>query len=565
MAVLAVVALVGGRLVQLQTFAAPAYAASADEQRLRTTTLPALRGTISDRSGQALALSVQARAVFAEPHNIAKAVCEPDAKKPCDVPSIAAALAPVIGVEASEIAAKINRASKYVVLARGLDPKVGVQVRKLALPGIGVNAESRRVHPAGDLAANVLGFTDGEGKGLGGVESGWEKVLAGKDGKAVAQVDRGGRVIPTAEKSQVEPAPGRDVQLTIDRDLQWYAQDLLNKKVAETQAENGTVVVMDVQNGELLALASSPTFNPDDRRGVDPKALGNPAIRDVYEPGSVAKIVTAAGALEAGVVTPDTVLTVPDTIQVSRRTFHDSHSHPTERLTFTGVLVQSSNVGTIQIAQKLGPQRLYDAFKRFGFGEDSGLGLPGESDGTVHEVAKWSGTTLPTMAIGQGVDGNVVQIASVYQTVANGGVRVTPSIVKQVAGTAAKAPESRRVVSEEVAKQLRDMLEGVVTAEGTAPLAAIPGYRIAGKTGTAQRVVDGRYAAGNYTSSFIGFAPADAPRLVTAVVLQGTGKNGYYGGSVAGPVFKDVTSFALRSLKVPPTGTTPPTLRLTEK
>jgi cell division protein FtsI (penicillin-binding protein 3) len=415
----------------------------------------------------------------------------------------------------------------------------------------------------------VTGFTDRDGRGLAGVESGMQDVLAGKDGKTTAEVDKAGRVIPTGSTTSVVPVPGRGVQLTIDRDLQWYAQQVLAAKVAETQAVNGSVVVMDIATGEVLALATAPTFNPDDRNANPSRdALRNVAIGDVYEPGSVNKVITAAAALESGVVTPDTVITVPPTYQVGRHTVHDAEQHGTEHLTFTGVLAKSSNIGTVEVAQKVGAQGLYDAMKRFGYGEKTGLGLPGESRGVLPKPQDWSGTSIATIPIGQGVSVNVMQVASVYATVANGGVRVTPTVVKAVAdasGRLVPAPKatSRRVISPEVAAQLRTMLEAVVSAEGTAPLAAVPGYRIAGKTGTAQRVVNGRYASGNYTSSFIGFAPADAPRLVTAVVLQGTGRAGYYGGSTAGPVFKDVMSFALRDLRVPPTGTTAPVAKLT--
>ncbi len=567
--VLLALAVIGGRLVQLQGLT-PAYAAVAEEQRMRKTTLDAPRGEISDRNGQALALSVQARAVFGEPRVIAKATCVKGSTAPCDPASIAAALSPTLDIPAAELQEKLsNTRTAFVYLARDRTAELGAAVRALRLPGVGVQTEQRRTHPAKDLAASVVGYTDNEGRGLGGIESAFESTLAGRDGETRATVDGKGRIIPTGRKSEKAPVAGRSVQLTLDRDLQWYAQDLLAKKVAETEATNGTAVVMDVKTGEVLALATAPTFDPDDRRGVPAEVLGNPAVRDVYEPGSVAKIMTAAGALEAGVVAPDTVLSVPYTYVHRGRAFHDSHPHPVERLTFAGVLVKSSNTGTIQVAERLGEQRLHDIVRRFGYGSRSGLGLPGESAGTVHPVAEWSNSSLPTIAIGQGIDGTVLNALGVYQTIANGGVRVTPNIVRSVVGkdgrpapVAAAAPT--RVVSAEVAGQIRTMLEGVVSEEGTAELAAIPGYRVAGKTGTAQRVVAGRYAPGNYTSSFIGFAPADNPRLVAAVVLQGTGKKAYYGGATAGPVFKDVMSFALRSAKVPPTLTTPAPLCLVE-
>ncbi|MDT7546284.1 MAG: hypothetical protein QOE99_2394 [Actinomycetota bacterium] len=567
--VLVVLVLLAGRLVWLQGLQATSYASSATTQRLRTNILVAPRGEILDRSGVALAASIDARAVFGEPRTIAKAQCPVTSAKPCTPATIAAALAPVLGLPAADLQAKLSRSNPFVYLARSLDPSVGVKVRDLGLVGIGVMQEQQRTHPAGALAVGVTGFTDRDGKGLAGIESGMQSVLAGKDGKTTAEVDRGGRVIPTGDTSSVAPVAGRNVQLTIDRDLQWYAQQVLAQKVAETEAVNGTAVVMDVRTGEVLALATAPTFNPDDRSKTPPSdALRNVAIGDVYEPGSVNKVITAAAALEAGVVTPESVITVPPTYQVAGHTVHDAEKHGTEQLTFAGVLAKSSNIGTVEVAQKVGAQGLYDAMRRFGYGERTGLGLPGESRGVLPKPADWSGTSIATIPIGQGVSVNVMQVASVYATVANGGVRVTPTVVKGVADASghivpAAPAATRRVISPEVAAQLRMMLEAVVSAEGTGPLAAVPGYRIAGKTGTAQRVVNGRYAPGNYTSSFIGFAPADAPRLVTAVVLQGTGRRGYYGGSTAGPVFKDIMTFALGGLNIPPTGTTPPVIKLT--
>lgn len=573
--VLVVLAGFAARLVWLQGVDREPYSLAASTQRTQSSVLAATRGDITDRNGEPIAITVEARAVFGEPRVIRKAVCRDGVDKaanPCDAASVAAFVAPLIDRPVAEVEEKLGRSSAFVYLARGLDPERGVALKELLrkgrVPGIGVLSEPKRVHPGGDLAANVVGFMDTDGaKGLAGVESGWHETLAGTPGRTTSQVDGSGRTIPTAEKSVVAPVPGKDVQLTLDRYLQWYAQSVLAKKVAETRAESGTVVVMDPKTGELLAFASAPTFNPDDRRGITGAQLRNPGISDPYEPGSVNKIITAAAALEAGIVTPDTVLTVPDRIQVANRVIHDSHSHPVERLTFTGVMVKSSNVGTVQVAQQLGPQRVYDSLRRFGFGDKTGLGLPGESRGILPKPADWSGTSIGTIPIGQGVSATAVQVASVYATVANGGVRATPRIVRAtvdadgVATPTTVAPP-RRVISAGVAAQLRTMLEGVVSEEGTAPLAAVSGYRVAGKTGTAQRVVDGRYD-GSYTSSFVGFAPADKPRLVVAVVLQAP-KGSYYGGAVAGPVFKDVMTFGLTSLKVPPTTGPRPDLALDE-
>ncbi len=578
--VLVLLSLIGGRLVWLQGFQADAYAAEAVEQRLSTKTLTAPRGTVSDRSGQSLALSVDARAVFGEPRIIAKATCGPDRRaKPCDPASIAAAVAPVLGLPVAEISEKLGRpgpdgacdkatplgCTGFVYLARGLDPEISNRIRELNLVGVGTIAEPRRVHPGQDLAANVVGFTTVEGKGAAGIELQLDEVLSGTDGRTTAQVDGAGRIIPTGATQKVEPRPGRDVQLTLDRDLQWYAQKALSDTLASADAESGSATVLDVQTGEILALASVPTFNADDPGAADAALRGNRAISDVFEPGSIGKVVAAAAALESGVLTPDSVLSVPDNIQISNKRFSDSHSHPVERMTFTGVLVESSNVGTIMAAQKAGGPKLFEMLQRFGIGQRTGLGLPGESPGILRDQKVWAGTDYGTHPIGQGYSVNGVQMASVYASVANDGVRVTPTILKattDATGTVVPAPPPprTRVLSPEVAGQLRGMLEGVTNDGGTAVTAAIPGYRVAGKTGTAQRVVDGRYD-GSYTASFVGFAPADAPRLAISVSIQAP-KNGYYGGAVAGPVFRDIMSFALRSMRIPPTGAASPLLRL---
>jgi cell division protein FtsI (penicillin-binding protein 3) len=298
---------------------------------------------------------------------------------------------------------------------------------------------------------------------------------------------------------------------------------------------------------------------------------GLPGIAQVYEPGSVNKVITAAAALQRGIVTPATVIDVPSSLRVSNKVLHDAEKHGDEHLTFTGVLAKSSNIGTVKVAQQVGAQALYDTMRSFGFGAKSGIGLPADSRGLLPKPADWSGTSIANIPIGQGVSTTVLQVASVYATIANNGVRVQPSIVKaerDSAGhpVAVPAPPTRRVISTQVATEIRQMLESAVSEQGTAPLAAVAGYRVSGKTGTAQRVAtDGSrsgYYDGTYTSSFVGMAPADAPRFVVAVVLQGTGKRGYFGGQVAAPLFSKVMGFALRSYAVPPTGTVAPRFQL---
>ena len=580
--VLVMLTLIAGRLVWLQGFQAEAYASEAVEQRTTKIDVQAPRGQILDRDGEVLALSVDARAIYGEPRTIAQARCEPGAERPCDPVGIAAALAPVLDLPAEQIEEQLVLKPKatgevcseerligckgFAYLARGLEADKADEVRALGLVGIGTTPEPRRVHPGKDLAANVVGFTTVEGTGAGGIESQFDEVLSGTSGRTVAEVDGDGRIIPNGRTETVEPRPGRDVQLTIDRDLQWNAQKVLAEKLDEADAESGTATVIDVQTGEILALASVPTFDADEPGQADAAVRGNRAVTDVFEPGSIGKVITAAVALEKGVLTPDSVMSVADHIQVSNKRFTDSHSHPVEQMTFTGVLVESSNVGTIMAAQMVGGPALYEMLQRFGMGSRTGIELPAESPGILRdEKDEWSSTDYGTHPIGQGYSVNGVQMASVYATVANGGVRVQPTIVKATTdeeGNVVPAPprERTRVLSEKVADQLRGMLEGVTNEGGTAVSAAIPGYRVAGKTGTARRVVDGKYD-GSYTASFVGFAPADAPRLAIAVSVQAP-QNGYYGGAVAGPVFRDIMSFSLRSLAVPPTGAASPKLKL---
>ena len=572
--------LIGGRLVWLQGFKAEAYATEARNERTVTVQLAAPRGRVLDRNGEPLAMSVDARAIYGEPRVIASARCSLGARRPCDPAGMAAVLAPALGLSVNEVEQKLGLVPKmtgedcsadrlqgckgYVVLARGLEAAEANKIRDLGLVGIGVVPEPRRIHPGKDLAANVVGFTTVEGKGTAGIEAQYEAVLAGRNGRLTAEVDGDGRVMPNGRSVTVEPEAGKDVQLTLQRDIQWYAQKVLSETLTKSNAESGSATVMDVKTGEVLALASVPTFDADEPGKADAAVRGNRAVTDVFEPGSTGKVITAAAALESGVLTPDSVLAVPDRIRISNKNFKDSHDHPVEQMTFTGVLVESSNVGTIMAAQKVGGPKLYEMLQRFGIGSKTGIEQPAESRGILRKQENWAGTDYGTHPIGQGYSVNGVQMASVYATVANGGVRVRPTLLKATADDSgellpAKPPKRERILSQPVADQLRGMLEGVTNEGGTAQTAAIPGYRVAGKTGTAQRAVNGGYSG--YTASFVGFAPADAPRLVVSVSIQNP-RNGYYGGAVAGPVFRDIMSFALRTMIIPPTGAASPKLKL---
>ena len=368
---------------------------------------------------------------------------------------------------------------------------------------------------------------------------------------------------------QLNPVAGQSVRLTIDQDLQWKAETLLADQVRKTKALSGTAVVMDTRTGDLLALAAAPTFDPSDPGKASPASLVNQALAGVYEPGSTSKVMTASAALEEGVVTPTTTVTVPGTLKRSDRTFHDAESHGTERLTFAGVLAKSSNIGTIEVGERMTPQTMWSYLTKFGVGQPTGLNFPGESAGILANYQDWSGSQRYTVLFGQGLSVNAVQAAGVFQTIANNGLRMPPRLVDgYVSGsgevTRTDPSTGVRVISPAVAKELRIMLEGVVSNDGTAPAAKIPGYRVAGKTGTAQRFDPTCGCYRGFTASFIGMAPADDPRLVVAVTLQRPVR-GHFGGSVAAPIFQQIMSYALARLDIPPTGTKSPKVRIYPK
>ncbi|HEU5034547.1 MAG TPA: penicillin-binding protein 2 [Mycobacteriales bacterium] len=557
---LIVLSLIGGRLVQLQGLDGTAYAKMAEKQRLHTVALTAPRGPILDRDGQPLAETVDARDIYADPSKVVDAAAE------------AAALGPVLGVPAAGLQSQLEQHTTFVYLARAVTPALATKVMDLKLPssgqgplpGIGVLPTTKRIYPAGTLASNVVGFANADGTGLAGLEYSFQQQLAGRNGKRTFETGLSGSPIPDGQ-DVVQPAvPGSGLQLTIHRDIQWEAQQALTRQVKAVHADSGTVIVMNPTNGQLLALAVAPGFDPNDPGKSPMSAFGDPAVSEVYEPGSVNKVITMSAALQEGIATPTSPYVIPPVLHYAGFPFHDAEVHGTEHLTLTGILAKSSNIGTIEVARKLGAARLYHYLRAFGFGAPTGVKLPGDGTGILPSLGTWTPSTLPTVSFGQGVGVTALQVASVYATIANGGVRVQPNLIAGTVGpngtvTPAPKPERHRVISARVAGQVRDMLEAVTSNEGTAPLARIPGYRIAGKTGTAQRPVNGGYSG--YTSSFVGFGPADAPKLLVEVVLQNP-RNGHFGGLVAAPVFHDVMSFALQTLKIPPTGTKPPRAKL---
>ncbi|MDQ6875386.1 MAG: penicillin-binding protein 2, partial [Actinomycetota bacterium] len=546
-ALLAVFAVIAGRLVQLQGLDGTAYAAQAERHRLRTAVLPAVRGEIVDRFGNVLARSIEARAVFADPTLVT------------DRTAAASLLSGPLGMDPNKLAELLSRPGRFVYLKRGLRPEAAQAIVSMQVPGIGALPEMQREVPGHDLAANVIGFVGRDGTGLGGIESRYQSVLAGHDGLHEYQMTPNGQPMPSGDDRLVPARPGTSVQLTIDRDLQYVAQQALGDRMRQTHAYSGSALVLDVRTFQILAMASYPTFDAANPGSAPLAARGNAALSNVVEPGSIHKVVTISGALQAGVINKDTALVVPMRIRKGGKTFQDTHQHPTERITLMGILAQSSNVGTIEIADKLGANRLYQAQLRFGLGSKTGVDFPGESPGIVQPPSAWSGPSYGGIPIGLGVAVTPLQMAVVYATIANDGVRLAPSLVQGTRSadgtfTPAPRPAAVRVLSPEVAQVMRTDLSAITSKHATGKRAGIPGYVIAGKTGTGQRVENGHYTAGNVTS-FIGMAPADHPRYVVAVFVHAPDG---VGGAVSAPVFRDLMSYTLRHYAVPPEGRAPP-------
>ncbi|WP_311737148.1 penicillin-binding protein 2 [Streptomyces sp. EAS-AB2608] len=568
------------RLLQVQAVDASAYTARAEQNRYVVHTLAAERGEITDRNGVALAVSEDAYDITADP-----TMFSAKQLKIGDGPEQAAALlAPILRQDQAALVKKLrpeNRNSRYTRLAARQTPQVWQQIKDLktalakkaetdrttvnVLSGVFADPSSQRVYPNGELAAGILGWVNADGQGGGGIEQKLNKQLAGKDGK-VRYAQAGGREVPTAGSTETPAVPGADVELTIDRDIQWAAQNAISEQVKQSKADRGYVIVQDTRTGQILAMANSPGFDPNDLAKADGDAMGNAALQDAYEPGSTAKVMSMAAVLEKNVATPLTHVVVPNRLHRGDRLFQDDIDHATWYLTLNGVLAKSSNIGTILATGELGRTQpeankvLYSYLRKFGIGGYTGLGFPGETPGILAPPQKWSTSQQYTIPFGQGFSINAMQAASVYSTIANGGVRVEPTLVRGTKGadgrfTPAPKPKQTRVVSAKTAKTLAQMLESVVDDEqGTGVKARIPGYRVAGKTGTANRVdpATGRYRG--YTSSFAGFAPADNPRITVYCAIQNATSGSYFGGQICGPIYKQVMEFALKTLQIPPTG-----------
>ncbi len=560
----------GLRLVQVQALQANDYRSRAVNEMEKVKTLQAPRGDITDINGVPFARSVAATSIVVDQTQILNPA------------KVAAFVAPILNMSVSDVQIALTGKRKWNMVAENAKPATWLKLSSAIdeynsrFPGmsperiIGFFPERSyiREYPSGSLIASLIGFVNHDGIGATGLESSMNSTISGKQGK-YSYANGYKAEIPGSQSEIIPAQAGTSIRLTVDRDIQWVASKAIADVVKSSRALSGTVIVMDPKTGQILAHATAPTFDPNNTSKVSLVAMRNPSVQDVYEPGSTGKVMTLAAALEEKKVTPETVLTIPYALKRSVKVFHDHEPHPDQRLTTAGVLAVSSNTGSIKIGEMLSNDKLYDYLTKFGIGTKTGSGLPGESRGILPKVADWSGTTAPTVAFGQGYSLTAMQATSVFATIANDGVRVSPTVIAGKSDssgnyTPSATRESVRVISSDTAAKMRLMMESVVSSNGTAPSAAIPGYRVAGKTGTAQRIDDTCGCYRGYTASFIGFAPADNPAYVISVTIQDP-KGLHWGGYLGGPVFKKVMSFVLQSKGIAPTGTAVVPYPLTEK
>jgi cell division protein FtsI (penicillin-binding protein 3) len=532
--------LVAVRLTQVQGLSSDRYVALGESQRVRRVSLPAERGSIFDRDGRDLALSVPRWTITANPRLVS------------DPLATAQALSPIIGVDELVLRDVLSKDRAFVYVARRVPDDAYVNVKALGLPGLEFSQEPTRVLPGGDLAAPLLGRVGTDNEGLSGLEDQFEKLLSGKPGWRVEEKDPTGISIAGSIRGALSPVQGDDLVLTLDRSLQYETERSLAAEINTAHAKGGMAIVMQTRTGEILAMANLATAD-DGSVGPAPK---NTALTNVYEPGSVNKMITIAGAMEKKLIKPDDRLLVPATIKVADHVFHEHDPHPTQEWSITDIVANSSNVGSIMIGQKLGKKDLDHYMRDFGFGQKTGIDFPGESAGILLDPAKYSGTSMGTIPIGQGIAVTALQMLAAYNTIANGGVYVEPKLVKATIdgnGDPHHTPESaqHRVVSTLTAKQMTAMLAEVVRV-GTATRAHIEGYTVAGKTGTARKPLEGQrgYKTGAYVSSFAGFVPAERPELSAIVILDEP--TPIFGGLVAAPVFAQIAQYGLREFRIPP-------------
>jgi cell division protein FtsI (penicillin-binding protein 3) len=531
------------RLAVLQVRESGTYQALGVEQRVRTEQLSAHRAEILDRNGSPLAITLDARDVYANPTLVTDPVGE------------ASTLAPILGVPRTDVTAALRTTgTTFAYIDRGVSIDIATRISDLALPGIGVLPSERRMYPSGSIAAQVVGVTNVDGTGITGLERQYDGSLAGTPGERTVELSAMGQEIAGGVQIDQEPQPGPDLELTIDRQMQFQTQVYLRQAVRANHAKGGTVIVMDPRTGEIYAMATYPSFDPNAFSTADPSHLVNRAVTDTFEPGSVNKTITAAAALSSGVVRPTDTFRVAGTRTIEGYTIHDAEPHGTETMTLGDIIAHSSNVGISLVADRVGNQRLEQTFHAFGYGAPTGVGFPGEAAGIMQPSDQWTAITRATASFGAGVAVTPLQMAAVYATIANGGTYVRPSLVQATVGadgaTTPVPPAPRhRVLSAATSKQLTEMLAYAVQ-DGTGYAAQIAGYQVAGKTGTAKKVDSAGKYIDRYVASFIGFLPASQPKVVIAAILDEP--DTVYGGVAAAPLFQHVARYAIQRLGIEP-------------
>jgi cell division protein FtsI (penicillin-binding protein 3) len=555
-AVCLLLAVIGGRLVQLQGIDHHNYADAAAAQRSGSIELNALRGQIVDRFGVPLAYTTNAQDITVDPKILRTAGIVGD-----KLTNYAVQIAPLVGKSVDDVRAILAAPGEYGLLAQSLEPAAAKKITDLDLTGIYTQATTLRQYPGQTTAANVVGLVHSDGTGAAGIEAKYNNVLAGTNGYLTYTTDGNQNINPNGIQSQTTAVNGGTVRLTLDQSLQYMVQQYADAAVKASGAKGADVAVLSAKTGQVLALANSGTFNSADPSTLRSDVSSNPAVQTPFEPGSVNKLVTFAAAVEKGVVTPTSVVDVPSSLKQGGVVVHDAWTHPDEQFTATGVLAESSNIGTIQVANKIGPKTWFDYEKAFGIGTPTGIELPGESAGYLPAMDTWSDSTFANVPFGQGLSMTVLQMAGMYQTLANNGVRIPPRIVSSVTNPdgstdVTKQPAGIRVISAQTAQTVRTMLESTMLTGGTGTKAAIAGYRVSGKTGTAQQpdpAHNGAYSSTLNWDTFAGIVPADNPQFVVAIMVDAPA-HGLEGGDVAAPLFHEIATYELQHANIPPTG-----------
>jgi cell division protein FtsI/penicillin-binding protein 2 len=534
-----------GRAAWVQGVQGGGLTADAQSQQMETVPVPGLRGSILDRKGRELAVSEDAVDVIATPYQVK------------DPPQMARKLAPILHISKHDILKNLDSGSSgFAYLARDADLTAAGRIRKLGLTGVTTVPASRRVYPEGKLAGQVIGTVGVDGQGLTGLEAADNTIVGATNGEQRVVLDGLGKAI---ERNTISTATdGQNIKLTLDAAIQARTEDVLANVAQTYQPLGATAIVMNPRNAQILAMANWPTVDPSNPAGASPQALQNMATGFTYEPGSTFKAFTVAGALMEHLVTPSTVFDLPVELQVADRTISDAEPRGPESLTVAQILAQSSNVGAVKIGLEVGAQHFYDWVRKFGFGQPTGVAFPGEEQGIVPTPSEFSGSTMGNLPIGQGLSVTPMQMAAAYSAIADGGILRAPQLVLDEDGHRVPEPKGHRIISSKSAAQIRTMLEGVLAPGGTASEVSVPGYTLAGKTGTAQVAENGTYSETKFVASFVGFAPAQDPKLLVAIVVNQPTRGSYYGGTVAAPAFGEIAKFALPYLGIPPDqGTSP--------